>query len=143
MNTPASSWRTTAWCSHHRPTWQSLNYIANYIIQNKACEQEFIDKHVNFTKTPTDIGYGLRPEHLEKAAKNAGKGKLAKISFEEYAKSVSEYTLDKAHELSGVPKKNLGQLAKAYADPNKKVTSYWTMGFNQPSVDGQDLRARQ
>ena len=37
-----------------------LNYIANYIIQNKAYNQEFIDKHVNFTKTPTDIGYGLR-----------------------------------------------------------------------------------
>jgi len=109
-----------------------LNYIANYIIQNKAYNQEFIDNHVNFTKTATDIGYGLRPEHpLEQAAKNAGKGKLSKITFEEYAKSVEEYTLDKAHELSGVPKKNLEWLAKIYADPNKKVSSYWTMGFNQ------------
>ncbi|MEA3275076.1 MAG: molybdopterin-dependent oxidoreductase, partial [Pseudomonadota bacterium] len=109
-----------------------LNYIANYIIQNKAYNQEFIDKHVNFTKTPTDIGYGLRPEDpREKAAKNAGKGKLAKISFEEYAKSVEPYTLDYASELSGVPKENLERLAKVYADPNKKVSSYWTMGFNQ------------
>ncbi|MES9972525.1 MAG: molybdopterin-dependent oxidoreductase, partial [Candidatus Thiodiazotropha sp.] len=33
-----------------------LNYIANYIIQNKAYNKAFIDKHVNFTKTPTDIG---------------------------------------------------------------------------------------
>ena len=39
------------------------NYIANYIIENKAYNKEFIDKHVNFNKTPTDIGYGLRPEH--------------------------------------------------------------------------------
>lgn len=52
-----------------------LNYIANYIIENKAYNKEFIEKHVNFKKTPTDIGYGLRPEHpLQKAAKNANKG---------------------------------------------------------------------
>ncbi len=109
-----------------------LNYIANYIIQNKAYNKAFIDKHVQFNKTPTDIGYGLRPEDpREKAAKNRAKGKLTKISFEEYAKSVEPYTLEKASELSGVPKDKLLKLAKAYADPKKKVSSYWTMGFNQ------------
>ncbi|PUB81787.1 MAG: periplasmic nitrate reductase subunit alpha [gamma proteobacterium symbiont of Ctena orbiculata] len=109
-----------------------LNYIANYIIQNKAYNKEFIDKHVNFTKTPTDIGYGLRAnDPREKAAKNRNKGKLTKISFEEYAKSVEPYTLEYTSKLSKVPKDKLLRLAKAYADPKKKVSSYWTMGFNQ------------
>ncbi len=109
-----------------------LNYIANYIIQNKAYNKDFLDKHVNFTKTPTDIGYGLRGnDPREKAAKNRNKGKLAKISFEEYAASVAEYTVEKANEISGVPVENLEKLAKLYADPKKKVVSYWTMGFNQ------------
>ncbi len=109
-----------------------LNYIANYIIENEAYNKEFVEKHVNFTKTPTDIGYGLRPEHpLEQKAANAGKGKLTPITFEEYAESVKEYTVDKAHEISGVPKANLLRLAQLYADPDKKITSYWTMGFNQ------------
>jgi nitrate reductase NapA len=109
-----------------------LNYIANYIIEHKAYNQDFIDKHVNFTKTPTDIGYGLRPEHpLQKQAKNANKGKLAKISFEEYAESVKPYTLEYTSELTGVPKENLERLAKLYADPDRKITSFWTMGFNQ------------
>ncbi len=108
------------------------NYIANYIIQTKAYNKEFIDKNVNFKKTPTDIGYGLRGnDPREKAAKNRNKGKLSKISFEEYAASVAEYTVEKASEISGVPVENLERLAKVYADPNKKVTSYWTMGFNQ------------
>jgi nitrate reductase NapA len=108
------------------------NYIANYIIQNKAYNKEFIDKNVNFKKTPTDIGYGLRgSDPREKAAKNRNKGKLSKISFEEYAASVAEYTVEKASEISGVPAEKLERLAKAYADPDKKVTSYWTMGFNQ------------
>ena len=109
-----------------------LNYIANYIIENKAYNQDFIDKHVNFTKTPTDIGYGLRPDHpLEKAAKNPGKGKLSKITWEEYVESVKPYTLEKTVELSGVPAEKLIRLARLYADPDRKVTSYWTMGFNQ------------
>ena len=109
-----------------------LNYIANYIIQNKAYNQAFIDKHVNFTKTPTDIGYGLRPDDpREKNAKNAGKGALSKISFDEYAESVAPYTLEYTSKLSGVPQEQLIRLAKVYADPKKKVASYWTMGFNQ------------
>ena len=109
-----------------------LNYIANYIVQNKAYNKDFIDKHTNFTKTPTDIGYGLRPEHeLQKNAKNANKGKLSKISFEEYAKSLEPYTLQHTSKLSGVPEDKLLRLAKLYADPKVKVTSFWTMGFNQ------------
>ena len=109
-----------------------LNYIANYIIQNKAYNKAFIDKHVNFTKTATDIGYGLRPEHaLEKKAKNRGKGKLTKINLKEFAKEVAPYTLKHASDISGVPQKDLLRLAKLYADPKKKVTSFWTMGFNQ------------
>ncbi len=40
-----------------------LNYIANYIIQNNAINQDFFSKHVNLRKGATDIGYGLRPTH--------------------------------------------------------------------------------
>ncbi|MCP4935805.1 MAG: nitrate reductase catalytic subunit NapA [bacterium] len=107
------------------------NCIANYIIETKSYNKDFIGKNVNFTKTPTDIGYGLRAsDPREKAAKNRNKGKLSKISFEEYAKSVSKYTFEHASKISGVPVKKLEKLAKLYAGP-KKVVSYWTMGFNQ------------
>ncbi|MCP4996830.1 MAG: nitrate reductase catalytic subunit NapA [Gammaproteobacteria bacterium] len=107
------------------------NYIANYIIQNKAYDQAFIDSNVNFKKTPTDIGYGLRPDHPLEKKKTGKGGKLSGITFEEYAKSVAPYTLEHAAKLSKVPAKNLERLAKAYADPKKKVSSYWTMGMNQ------------
>lgn len=40
-----------------------LNYIANYIIQNGAVNQDFVKNHVKFKKGVTDIGYGLRPNH--------------------------------------------------------------------------------
>jgi len=109
-----------------------LNYIANYIIENKAYNKAFIDKLVNFNVTPTDIGYGLRPEDpREKNAKNSGKGNLSAITFEEYARLVKPYTLEYTAKLSKVPKDKLLKLAKQYADPKRKITSFWTMGFNQ------------
>lgn len=110
-----------------------LNYIAHYIIETGKVNQDFIKQHVNFHRGNTDIGYGLRPTHpLEKAAKNADKANDSKpIDFESYKKFVSEYTLEKAHEISGVPKAQLQALAALYADPKRKVTSFWTMGFNQ------------
>ena len=120
-----------------------MNYICNHIIQSGAVNQDFVSKHVAFRKGVTDIGYGLRPNHpLEQVANNNGypgadgkpKGDpnaSSPISFDEFKAFVAEYTLEKTSALSGVPKDRLEALAKAYADPKTKVTSYWTMGFNQ------------
>ncbi len=110
-----------------------LNYIANYLIEHNAINQDFISKHTKFKRGETDIGYGLRPEHpLEQAAKNVKtSGKMHDSDFEEFKKLVAPYTLEKAHEISGVPKDQLERLAKLYADPEKKIVSFWTMGFNQ------------
>lgn len=110
-----------------------MNYIINYLIQNNAINWDFVNKHTKFKRGETDIGYGLRPENpLEQQAKNRKTaGKMYDSSFEELKALVAEYTLDKVSELSGVPKDQLEALAKLYADPNKKIVSYWTMGFNQ------------
>lgn len=110
-----------------------LNYIANYLIQNDAINHDFIQKHTKFKRGETDIGYGLRANHpLEQAAKNVkSAGKMYDSDFEEFKKLVAPYTLEKAHEISGVPKDQLESLAKMYADPNLKIVSFWTMGFNQ------------
>lgn len=110
-----------------------LNYIANHIIRTGRVNQEFVSKHCNFKIGNPDIGYGLRPEHpLQKAAKNAGDANGSKpATFEEYAKFVSTYTLEYTAELTGVPANRLEALAELYADPKRKVVSFWTMGFNQ------------
>jgi len=120
-----------------------LNFIANYIIQNGKVNQDFVSKNINFKKSATDIGYGLRPTHaLEKDATSNGypgadgkpkgdTGKSDPITFDEYKKFVSEYTAEKVSKLSGVSVKDLNTLAELYADPKVKVISFWTMGFNQ------------
>jgi nitrate reductase NapA len=110
-----------------------LNFIANHIIQTDRVNKEFIANHVNFVKGNDDIGYGLRPEDpREQSAVNSENAGASKpIDFETFKKFVSRYDVDYVSELSGVPKQNLLDLAELYADPDVKVVSYWTMGFNQ------------
>ena len=69
---------------------------------------------------------------LEQRAQHANDAQVSQpADFDAYARLMGEYTLDRAHELSGVPKPQLEALAKVYADPKTKVMSLWTMGFNQ------------
>lgn len=61
------------------------------------------------------------------------------ISFEDFKKAVEPYTLDFVAALAKGDedepldkfKAKLQQLADYYIDPNRKVVSFWTMGFNQ------------
>ncbi|MEM5429773.1 periplasmic nitrate reductase subunit alpha [Cupriavidus oxalaticus] len=110
-----------------------MNYIAHYIIKNNKVNKDFVNKHTVFKEGVTNIGYGLRPEHpLQKAAKNAADpGASRPITFDDFARFVAKYDADTVSKLSGVPKAKLDQLAELYADPNIKVMSLWTMGFNQ------------
>ncbi len=110
-----------------------LNYIANHIIQTGRVNEAFVRDHTTFMMGQTDIGYGLRAEHpLEAAATGAANAADMKPSdFEAFKALVAEYTLDKVSELSGVEPSFLEELAELYANPETKVMSLWTMGFNQ------------
>ena len=109
-----------------------LNYIANYIIKTDRVNHDFVNKHTNFRRGVTDIGYGLRDDHpKQQAAANPNSGGSEPMSFDEYAEFVSDYDADSVSNLSGVSVEKLRELAELYADPDRKVVSYWTMGVNQ------------
>ena len=82
-----------------------LNFIAHHIISTGRVNKAFVEKNVGFALGNADIGYGLRPtDPREQKAKNAAAAEGMKpISFDEYAKFVSEYTVEKASQISGVP----------------------------------------
>jgi nitrate reductase NapA len=110
-----------------------MNYIANHIVQTGRVNRDFVGKHVNFRRGITDIGYGLRAEHaLEVKAKNVARAtEWDPMTFEDYAAFLKPFTLEYAAKISGCPESWLKQLAELYADPKIRVTSFWTMGFNQ------------
>jgi nitrate reductase NapA len=111
------------------------NFIARYMIEKDALNQDFVKKHCIFATGPTDIGYGLPADHpLEQGQKMRGKaGAHWTISFEQFKENLAPYTAEYVSSLSGVPKEKLIELAQIYADPERKVLSFWTMGFNQHS----------
>jgi nitrate reductase NapA len=85
------------------------------------------------------IGQRRKAGEVVEQKNTAAAGKHWSISFEDFKKGVEPYTLDFVAELAkGDPdepldkfKAKLKQLADYYIDPNRKVVSFWTMGFNQ------------
>src|SRR6266540_2888169 len=77
--------------------------------------------------------------HQRPQSSAAGAGSHWLISFEDFKKALEPYTLDFVAELSrgdrdeplDAYKAKLKALADEYANPARKMVSYWTMGFNQ------------
>jgi nitrate reductase NapA len=133
-----------------------MNAIANHIIKTGRVNKEFIARHATFRRGTTEIGYGLRPEHQleQRAAGRSKAGDSTEIDFDAYAKFVSDYTFEKASQLSGVPVNRLQALAELYADPKTKVMDHGVQPaharslvqsprLQSASAHGKNIRAGQ
>jgi nitrate reductase NapA len=100
------------------------NGIARWLIANGKVDNDFVKAHCTFRKGKVEIGYGTEDHFKFKDAPE-------KIGFEEYKKLVDAYTPEHVEKLAGVPKDQLIALAKLFADPKKKIVSFWCMGMNQ------------
>jgi len=110
-----------------------MNFIARHMIEKGAIDQEFVDKHCIFAAGATDIGWGLPGDHPREQGQTmrSKAGAHWAISFDEFKKALQPYTAEYTSKLSGVPKEKLIELAELYSDRDKKIVSFWTMGFNQ------------
>jgi nitrate reductase NapA len=110
-----------------------MNFIARHIIEKGAVNQKFVDKHCIFAAGPEDIGYGLTEDHPREQGQTMRDkaGAHWSISFDEFKERLEPYTAKYVSKLSGVPEKKLVELAELYADPKRKIITFWTMGFNQ------------
>ena len=100
------------------------NAICHEIIRKGWVNRSFVEKHCNFSKGSTNIGYGLED-------KFSFKDNPQKISFEEYKLFLEDYTPEKVEKISGVSAKDIKFMAAHYGNPNSKVMSLWCMGMNQ------------
>ena len=102
------------------------NAICFEIVHNGWVNKTFIEKHCNFSKGLTKMGYGLED-------KFKFTDKPEKIDFDAYVKFLDDYSPEKVEKISGVSAKDIKYMASIYGDPNKKVMSLWCMGMNQHS----------
>jgi len=100
------------------------NAICYEIIRNKWVNWNFVNKHVSFHKGKTNIGYGTQ-DHFK------FKDKAETVDFKEFKEFLKDYTPENVAKISGVSAKDIKYMAALYGDPDKKVTSFWTMGMNQ------------
>jgi len=90
------------------------NCIAQQLLANDTYDKDFVAKHCNFR------GDKPKPDLWGQ-----------EISFEDYKKSLQDYTPEKVAELSGVPVEKLRLLGDLFGDPKLKIVSLWCMGMNQ------------
>ncbi|MBL4849279.1 MAG: molybdopterin-dependent oxidoreductase [Planctomycetes bacterium] len=90
------------------------NCIAQQLVAKDAYDKEFVRKHCNFrgdTSPPTLWG--------------------KEISFEDYKKSLQDYTPEKVAPISGLSVGQLTLLGDVFADKTLRIVSLWCMGMNQ------------
>ncbi|MGJ7921555.1 nitrate reductase catalytic subunit NapA [Neobacillus sp. LXY-4] len=106
------------------------NAIANYLIEKDLYDKKFVEEHTQFKAGTENLGHSFEDQYDMSDIGQAA-DKDWPISFDDYKKMISSYTLEKASELSGVSVEDIEALALEFADPNRKVLSLWTMGVNQ------------
>ena len=106
------------------------NCIAHYLIENDTYDHAFVADHLQFKQGTENIG-NANYDGYDKSDIGQAVDTVESISFEEYAARLAPYTWEYASEVSGASVEDLQALYELFANPDLKVTSFWTMGVNQ------------
>jgi len=108
------------------------NAVSNYLIVNNLYDKDFVQAHVQFKQGQENLGHAYEDTY---DASEVGQkvNDVANIDFAKFSERMSKYTFEYASQVSGVPARDIEELAKVFADPKLKVMSLWTMGVNQHS----------
>lgn len=90
------------------------NCIAHQLLERDAWDRDFVERFCNFRGPGTPASLKGEP-----------------ITFEQYRTEVSQYTIERTSEISGLSPQELTLLADRFADRSRKVLSLWCMGVNQ------------
>ena len=106
------------------------NCIAHYLIENNTYNHQFVTDHLQFKQGTENIG-NSNYDGYDKSEIGSKVDDVEPITFEQYAERLSPYTWEYTSRISGVPEQDLKELYELFANPNLKITSFWTMGVNQ------------
>ncbi len=106
------------------------NAIANYLVENELYDKDFVADHLQFKQGTENIGNSFE-DGYDASDIGSKVDAVEPITFEQYAERLKPYTFEYASEISGVPAKDIQELAEVFAEPDTKILSLWTMGVNQ------------
>ena len=106
------------------------NCIAHYLIENNTYNHQFVTDHLQFKQGTENIG-NSNYDGYDKSEVGSKVDDVEPITFEQYAERLAPYTWEYTSHISGVPEQDLKELYELFANPNLKITSFWTMGVNQ------------
>ena len=106
------------------------NCIAHYLIENNTYNADWVRDHLQFKQGTENIG-NADYDGYDKSEIGQKVDATENITFEQYAERLAPYTWEYASHLSGVSVEDLQELYSLFANPDLKITSFWTMGVNQ------------
>ena len=111
--------RSTAFAQHHlqmKPHGDLAiaNGVLHLLLESNRYDREFVEKYCAFRTASS-------PPTLQGQA----------MSFEDFKRSLAEYTPARVAELSGVSEADIRMLADLFANRDLKIVSLWCMGMNQ------------
>ena len=106
------------------------NCIAHYLIENNTYNHQFVTDHLQFKQGTENIG-NSNYDGYDKSEIGSKVDDVEPITFEQYAERLAPYTWEYTSHISGVPEQDLKELYELFANPDLKITSFWTMGVNQ------------
>jgi len=106
------------------------NCIAHYLIENETYDKQFVEDHLQFKSGTENIGNAYE-DGYDKSEIGQAVDATQSITFEEYAERLKPYTYEYASQISGASVEDIQELYELFANPNIKITSFWTMGVNQ------------
>jgi len=106
------------------------NCIAHYLIENNTYNADWVRDHLQFKQGTENIG-NADYDGYDKSDIGSTVDNVESISFEQYAERLAPYTWEYTSQISGVSVEDLQELYGLFANPDLKITSFWTMGVNQ------------
>lgn len=90
------------------------NGVMHLLLERGTWDRGFVEAHCAFRKDAS-------PATLDGAA----------MTFEEFRRSLAEYTPARVEQISGVPARDIHMLADLFGRRDIRITSLWCMGMNQ------------
>lgn len=102
------------------------NAICQELVATRGVNRDFVNRYAAFKRGPTDIGFDLLDGQLRA-------DEATDVDYEAFARFLADYTPERAQQISALAAADIRWLASLYADPARRVMTFWGAAVNRQS----------